>query len=80
MLCPIPPLETGISDDHKNANQNYAESPQGPMEKSICNWGEIIQAAEEAGCHTFIVERERNYCGDMIRCLQEDHDFIRSCM
>lgn len=80
MICPVPPLEKGISDDQKNANQTYAESPQGPMEKSICDWGAIIRAAEEVGCHTFIIERERNYCGDILRCLKEDHDFIRACM
>ena len=82
MSCPVPPLEVGISDDQRMANQTYAESPQGPMELSICNWKEIIDVAEECGCHTFIIERERVYNEpkDVIACLQNDHDVIRKAM
>ena len=80
MLCPVPPLTVGITDDHKNANQTYAEAVQGPMSNAVCNWRDILLAAADAGCDTFIIERERDYCGDRLRCLQEDHDFIRSCM
>lgn len=82
MICPNPPLEIGITEDQQNAIQTYAEAPQGPIKDSICDWGEVIKAAEAAGCHTFIVERERVYNNppDVIKCLQEDHDWIRKCM
>ena len=80
MICPNPPLEIGISPDHQHANQQYAEAPQGPIELSICNWREIITTAESIGCHTFIIERERVYNNDMISCLQNDYDKIRSFM
>ncbi|MBO5998509.1 MAG: sugar phosphate isomerase/epimerase [Lachnospiraceae bacterium] len=80
MSCPVPKPEIGLSRDRQNIQQAYAEGPQGPMEKSICDWGEVIRAALDAGCNTFIVERERIYSGDAIECLQADHDHIRKCM
>ena len=82
MTCPVPPLEIGISQDQKNIQQAYAEGPQGPMEKSICDWRAVINAARDAGCGTFIIERERIYNDpqDIVACLQADHDYIRSCL
>ena len=82
MSCPVPPLEVGISKDQQDIQQAYAEGPQGPMEKSICDWRAVIQAAREAGCETFVIERERIYNEpkDIIACLQADHDWIRGCL
>lgn len=80
MSCPVPKPEYGISADQQNIQQAYAEGPQGPMENSICDWTEVMRTALDVGCKTFIVERERNYCGDIVKCLQEDHDHLRKCM
>ena len=82
MSCPVPMPEYGLEQDQMDIQQAYAEGPQGPMEKSICDWSEIIRTAEEVGCHTFIIERERIYNEpkDIIACLQGDHDWIRKCM
>lgn len=80
MICPEPPLEIGISKDRQAIQQAYAEGVQGPMDRSICNWTEVIRTAQAVGCDTFIVERERIYDGDILSCLQADHDHIRACI
>ncbi|MBE6954860.1 MAG: sugar phosphate isomerase/epimerase [Ruminococcaceae bacterium] len=82
MSCPVPPLEVGISKDQQDIQQAYAEGPQGPMEKTIMSWRDIIAAAKGVGCDTFIIERERIYNDpqDIIACLQADHDHIRTCL
>ena len=73
-------LDIGLSRDQQNMQQAYAEGPQGPMEKSICDWTEVIRTALDAGCKAFVIERERIYEGDILNCLQADHDHIRKCM
>ena len=80
MTCPVPKPEIGLTQDQQNIQQAYAEGPQGPMEKSICDWGAVIRAALDTGCKIFIIERERIYDGDIVSCLQADHDHIRKCM
>ena len=80
MTCPVPKPEKGLTRDQQNIQQAYAEGPQGPMENSICDWSEVIRAALDAGCSTFIIERERIYSGNAIDCLRADHDHIRRCM
>ena len=80
MSCPVPKPEIGLSRDQQNMQQAYAEGPQGPMEKSICDWTEVIRTALDVGCTAFIIERERIYGGNIIDCLQADHDHIRKCM
>ena len=80
MSCPVPKPEFGLTADQQAIQQAYAEGPQGPIEKSICDWTAVIRSALDAGCGTFIIERERIYDGDAISCLQADHDHIRKCM
>ena len=80
MTCPVPKPEIGLTPDQQAMQQAYAEGPQGPMEKSICDWSEVIRTSLDAGCKTFIIERERIYEGDILNCLQADHDHIRKCM
>lgn len=80
MSCPVPKPEFGLTQDQQNLQQAYAEGPQGPMEKSICDWTQVMRTALDVGCETFIIERERIYEGDIIQCLQADHDHIRRCM
>jgi sugar phosphate isomerase/epimerase len=81
MTCPASPLAEGITRDHMQANQTFAESPQGPMTQSISDWTPIIAAAEAVGCTTFIHERERIYLpGDPLTCIREDYAYIRSCL
>lgn len=82
MSCPVPMPEIGIFPDQQAIQQTYAEGPQGPMSKSICDWHEVIQTAKAVGCNTFIIERERIYNEpkDIVSCLQADHDWIRKCM
>lgn len=55
-----------------------AQSTNGPMKDSIVNWKEVLSAAKEGGCTTFIVERERAYSGSMLDCLREDLEYFRS--
>jgi sugar phosphate isomerase/epimerase len=81
MTCPEPPLDEGITRDHMQANQAFAESPQGPMSLNICDWASIFETAESVGCSTFIHERERIYLpGDPLACIRADYDYIRNCL
>lgn len=81
MTCPLPGDDEGITRDHMQAIQAYAESPQGPMELNICDWTSIFEAAEAAGCTTFIHERERIYlAGGMLDCVKADYRHIRHCL
>jgi sugar phosphate isomerase/epimerase len=81
MICPVPPLEEGITRDHQQANQAYAEWVQGPMERNTVDWTEIFETAEAAGCTTFIHERERVYIpGDIIASVKADFAYIRKCL
>lgn len=55
-----------------------AQSVNGPMKDSVVDWKEVLKAAEEGGCTTFIVERERAYQGTMLDCLKDDLKYFRS--
>ncbi|HAL74790.1 MAG TPA: hypothetical protein DCM45_06855 [Clostridiales bacterium] len=81
MTCPLPLNDLGITRDHLQANQAYAESPQGPMELNIVDWTSIFNTADDMGCTTFIHERERIYIsGDILACIREDISRLRACL
>lgn len=78
MTCPADPGSQGITRDHMQANQAYAESPQGPMSLNIVSWQSIFETAEAIGCSCLIHERERIYIpGDPLACIREDFNYIR---
>ena len=81
MTCPLPPDDVGITRDHMQAIQAYADSPQGPMALNIVDWTSLFTVAEEMGCMTFIHERERIYIpGDILACVREDYAHLRACL
>lgn len=46
--------------------------------KGIIDWAKVRDAAVAQGAEGFIIEREFDYAGDLWKCVQEDHDFLKA--
>lgn len=80
-MCPLPPYDKiGYSYREFQAREDFGKAPQGPMKDSIVDWTEVFRAAEDGGCTTFILERERYYNDDPMVCIREDYEHIRKCL
>lgn len=79
-MCPLPPYDKiGITYREFQAREDFGKAPQGPMADSIVDWTEVFRIAEQGGCSTFILERERYY-KDARACFEEDYAHIRKCL
>jgi len=46
--------------------------------KGIIDWAKVRDAAVAQGTVGFVIEREFDYAGDIWKCVQEDHDFLKA--
>lgn len=50
----------------------------GPAGKGIIDWKAVKEAADAQGCQAYIIEREYDYMNNILSCLKEDFEYLKT--